>query len=896
MTLILRRNGFLNGLLLIFILILITGCEKSVTEDETNISSNPKVAKIQLQEGYVAEHLYSPVDSTEGSWVAMTFDDKGRLITSDQYGSLFRLEIPPIGSPDSIQPTVEKLDINMGHAQGLLWAFNSLYVMVNNRTPEDLDEMDDEEFKVRSGLYRLRDTDGDDQLDDVQQLMRMNGHGEHGPHSIILAPDGESLYVVAGNHTDVIEMDHYRYPHAWDEDNIFPLILDPRGHANERMAPGSWIAEVDPEGKEWTLHAAGFRNTFDIAFNEAGDLFAYDSDMEWDLGLPWYRPTRICHATSGAEFGWRTGNSKFSPSWPDNLPAVTNLGQGSPTNLMFGTNARFPDRDKKALYAFDWSFGIVYAIHLTPDGATYSAEVEEFLSGLPLPLTDGTIGPDGAMYFMTGGRRIDSDLYRVYHKDYEKFDTEPVGDAVVNEENKLRRQLENYHTEVGQEAVDFAWPHLKSPDRFIRFAARIAIEHQPVSLWSTKVLEEKDPETLIEGAIALARQGNNDQRRAAIDALLEMDFDALDERQQIDFTRAIELNLYRMDGTSATQSSEIASYLNPHYPAGSDELDRQLSKILVAVDAPDMIDKTLTLLENAENTDDISYITSNDLVLRNPQYGLTIGRMLEEMPPGMQVFLAIVLSEKKSGWTPDLWERYFGWFHDAFSYKAGHSYVGFINHARKTALENVPKSQFDHYNEISGDALVSKSGLEVLADIPQPKGPGKRWDLESALEVVENDSTMRDFENGKNMFAAALCSSCHLMAGSGNNIGPDLTQLGTRFSKKDMLEAIIEPNNAISDQYASKVFDLKNGNSVVARLQREDDENYYVIQNPFSPDEIREIPKSEVRRVSLSNVSMMMPGMINRLNGEELKDLIAYLMSGGNQNSPVYDKNNDNAL
>src|SRR5690606_39282226 len=104
MTLILRRNGFLNALLLISILIFITGCEKSVTEDEMNISSNPKVAKIQLQEGYVAEHLYSPIDSTEGSWVAMTFDDKGRLITSDQYGSLFRLEIPPIGSPDSIQP------------------------------------------------------------------------------------------------------------------------------------------------------------------------------------------------------------------------------------------------------------------------------------------------------------------------------------------------------------------------------------------------------------------------------------------------------------------------------------------------------------------------------------------------------------------------------------------------------------------------------------------------------------------------------------------------------------------------------------------------------------------------------------------------------------------------
>ena len=137
-----------------------------------------------------------------------------------------------------------------------------------------------------------------------------------------------------------------------------------------------------------------------------------------------------------------------------------------------------------------------------------------------------------------------------------------------------------------------------------------------------------------------------------------------------------------------------------------------------------------------------------------------------------------------------------------------------------------------------------------------------------------------------------------MMGRSGNNIGPDLTQVGTRFSKKDLLEAIIEPNKAVSDQYASKVFDLKNGNSVVGRLQKEDDDKYYVIQNPFSPDEIREIPKAEVRRVSISKVSMMPPGMINSLNKEELKDLIAYLIAGGNEDSPVYDnnKNDNNAL
>lgn len=113
-----------------------------------------------------------------------------------------------------------------------------------------------------------------------------------------------------------------------------------------------------------------------------------------------------------------------------------------------------------------------------------------------------------------------------------------------------------------------------------------------------------------------------------------------------------------------------------------------------------------------------------------------------------------------------------------------------------------------------------------------------------------------------------------------------------------MLDAIIDPNNSVSDQYAAKVFDLKNGNSVVGRLLKEEDNKYFVVQNPFSPDEVREIPKSDVRRVSISKVSMMPPGMINSLNPEELKDLIAYLIAGGNENNPVYDENkkDDNAL
>ena len=131
----------------------------------------------------------------------------------------------------------------------------------------------------------------------------------------------------------------------------------------------------------------------------------------------------------------------------------------------------------------------------------------------------------------------------------------------------------------------------------------------------------------------------------------------------------------------------------------------------------------------------------------------------------------------KTGWTPELREKYFGWFKEAFGYKGGVSYVGFINKARIAALTSVPEDQLEHYRELSGESLLSKSGND-LAGGPQPEGPGKRWTVEEALPLVEAGLTNRDFEKGKMMYAAGRCSSCHIMRGDGGSIGPDLTQLG----------------------------------------------------------------------------------------------------------------------
>lgn len=885
------------GLALHLLMVVVAACSGTTEADITD-GNDAKTAKLKLPPGFHAEHLYSPFDNGNGSWVSMVFDDQQRLIASDQYGKLYRLELPPIGEKDipakvkveplPFDPPVDKgsndlqQKIVLGYAQGLVWAFNSLYVVVNH--------LGDSLFEKGSGLYRIWDTDGNGRFDAIAQIKSMTGYEEHGPHSIVLAPDKQSFYIIAGNFTGLPkDVDRYRIPRARHRDNLMPDRSNKDGRVQEAAG---WIAKVDSSGAHWELVAAGLRNPFDIAFNEAGEMFTYDSDMEWDIGMPWYRPTRICHVTSGAEFGWRDGNAKFSPAYPDNLPPILNIGQGSPTNLVSAHTSAFPARYRQSLLAFDWSFGIIYAVHLTEQGASYAAEAEEFISGAPLPLTDGVIGPDGALYFLTGGRRLESDLYRVYYKGdpAEELANSPHTAPDPGELIQLRRRLEQLHMPSDADAVNIAWPYLRHPDRFIRYAARTVLEHQPVERWQARVFKERDTRALIEASIALAKSGTPSVRNRLLETLMGQDYSRLSPEVQGYLLRAIELSLLRLGQPDKTLRGRLIGYLDPHYPASSDQLNRGLSKILASLEAPGVVSKTLALLESAKDqpdTADATVARMSDLIFRNPQYGMDLAEVLSNTPPAQQIFYAMVLSGVRTGWTPDLYEKYFRWFYNAYAFKGGRHYIGYINKARTAALEFAPAARAAYYDSIS----LNTASLNAVTDwvkIMSDGGAGRNWKIAEALEMWEEGAGKRDFERGKMAYAASACIACHTMRGEGGAVGPDLTQLGTRFSVRDMLESIIDPNKTISDQYAATTFYLKDGSTVTGRLMNEDDNMYSISQNPFAPDKLRQIPKKEVDQTKLSGVSSMPPGLINSLDPERMKDLLAYLVAGGNKEHPVY--------
>ena len=206
------------------------------------------------------------------------------------------------------------------------------------------------------------------------------------------------------------------YHEYYEGDLIQPRYEDPSGHAQGIRAPGGVVLRTDVDGSSVQLVAGGLRNAYDLAFNQVGDLFVHDSDLEADQGMTWYRSPSLYHVTPGSEFGWRSGWAKWPEHFVDRLPSVLETGRGSPTGAVTYSHFMFPEKYHNALFLADWSTGRILSVRFKQQGSTYSANSEVFLEGTPLNVTDLEVGPDGGLYFATGGRGTRGAIYRVSWK------------------------------------------------------------------------------------------------------------------------------------------------------------------------------------------------------------------------------------------------------------------------------------------------------------------------------------------------------------------------------------------------------------------------------------------------------------------------------------------------
>jgi len=352
------------------------------------------------QRGFKVEEVVTPGQT--GSLVNMAFNEHGDIIASRENGPLLLIrDKNGDGQFESVETYCDKI-VN---CQGIL-------------------PLDGRVFAVGTGpagtaMYRLSDSDGDRRADRVETVLKLTFiMSEHGPHAVVLGPDG-LLYVMIGNHAGIEPKPAATSPfkNYYNTELLTPKYEDPTGHAAGLAAPGGIVVRTDQEGSFVEVFAGGFRNAFDIAVNRGGDMFTYDSDMEYDVGLPWYRPTRVNHITPAAEFGWRSGWTNWPQYYFDSLPALVNIGRGSPTGLEVYNHTRFPEKYHDALFMCDWSTGRVLAVPTRPAAGSYEATSEVFVEGRPLNCSDIAVGPDGWLYICVGGRGTQGSIFRVVTTD-----------------------------------------------------------------------------------------------------------------------------------------------------------------------------------------------------------------------------------------------------------------------------------------------------------------------------------------------------------------------------------------------------------------------------------------------------------------------------------------------
>lgn len=846
---------------------------------EVKSSSATPPEEITVPAGFRVELLRS-AGPREGSWVAMTADPLGRLYISPQnaipesgfgqhsgWGGIWRVTLDGRGQISQW----DKVLVPIGGCMGMCWAFDSLYL--SGQGPEG------------QAIYRCKDTNGDGNVDAWSLFKNVaGGGGEHGAHGMVEGPDGK-LYIIMGNATPPVEgIDPNSPCQHVAEDDLLPRIKDPVATFFDGVkSPYGHVLRTDPDGLKWELWCVGMRNAYDLDFSARGELFTYDSDMEWDVGLPWYRPTRILHLVAGAEFGFREGSAKMPEYYPDTMPAVGPVGLGSPTGVKFGTKSNWPAEWRSAFFAMDWTYGRIFAVKLLGPGEGGNGEtgthgnVSEFVKGRGLPVTDLEFGRDGSMYFTVGGRGTQGGLYRISYVG---------GETSQNSDHKLSSPawaaLGKHFGPPNATALDAAWSQLTLAGASDENAAtgRALLEGQPVEKWRSLVLDATDFSQGNRGFLALARCGSQDDRRAIAEKIVKLrigqpsrEFASIAEAQASEKLGLAELRLWQLilvRGNSPDESlrQQALQRLVPLFPNSSRRMNRELSQLLVFLRHGESVNTVFQLLEAARQDWE--------------KAGHPLPNPLQQGPQEEMIWYARVLCEvPAASFSVAQQETYFRWFDEtAPQLKGGNNFIKFLEVMRQRALAKVPPADRD---------LVEKAHQTALAQLDRqkpsevPNAPDRKFvkvwtlaDLESKLGQVKAG---RRYARGKEIFSSMLCAKCHHMNGEGGSVGPDLTAVGGRFSAKDTLEAILEPNKAISEQYAAQVVETKT-DSVLGLIAAEDGETLTMYADPFGETK-KSLAKAEIVKRERAKISLMPAGLLSSLQEEEILDLLAYLISGG---------------
>ncbi|MEK6237627.1 MAG: c-type cytochrome, partial [Planctomycetales bacterium] len=328
-----------------------------------------------------------------------------------------------------------------------------------------------------------------------------------------------------------------------------------------------------------------------------------------------------------------------------------------------------------------------------------------------------------------------------------------------------------------------------------------------------------------------------------------IDVSSLDATSRLTLARTTQIILNRFGRPDDSAAEKLTAQFDPLFPADSPELNWLLCETLAWLQSPTAAKKAMKLIQEAPTQEE------------QMQYARSI-RML------------------KAGWTPKLREAQFEWFLKAANYRGGASFAKFIQFIRDDAVASLSASEKKSMAELLAKKPVRKSALENLGEIFVGRSKTE-WTLDQLSAAAGVGLKKRDFVKGRRMFAAAGCYACHRFGNQGGMTGPDLTTAGRRYSPRDLLDQVINPSKVINDQFSAVKVLTQAGQVHIGVVVNLNGDSMTLNTDLSDPFQQVKIDRKQIDEMAVSKVSPMPVGLFSPMTKEEILDLIAYLISGG---------------
>lgn len=765
---------------------------------------------------------------------AITFDTQGRLCVG--MGPQYRKPKPETPGDsvwilvdedgDGTADSRKEFAKGFNSIQGLAWNGGDLWV---GNAPD---------------LTLVRDLDGDDEADEYIRIYTDLGNLEHGVHGLNFAPDG-MLYFSKGNSKGLTQLPDRLAPQPFRE--LWGVVTPPGTpdfpppvkftkdsyQRNYHDPSDDWglsggVLRCEADGSGLEIVARGFRNPWDICFDDGFNWLGTDNDQTVGdkIFAPFY----------GANFGW---GHPWSFDWmgDDHLPSAPSSGppfEGSGTGVAYAGLENYPDAYRGVFLINDWLRREVYVYRPRWEGAWMKSADEKFKvlahagGGRSMGSSDGRsfdpvdieIGPDGAIYISSWGRQYgleekdgvqvnEGRIYRIWPKAATPQNRTAVRDPWQDLGSHVpawRTAAQNTIVQQGATAL----PRLKS-----MIGDNAADSQQQLQTWALWTLARIAPQDSLIDELLVSSSQN-----LRIQALRI----AGQDRQPLpDAVR---------DGLGSSDARVRHAAVLAMHEAGERRWNNEMLELAHKESDRIVFYSLWTAMR------DLMTMAERKALLGDARVGVRRAALLSLLEDDL------LTDEEIEAATSDA---------DAVVASLATKRLG-----GKAA------------GVLKGPSLVAKGEATLLTP------PDSPTTTEAALAAMPE----ADAERGRTLFlssAGANCTICHQMEGIGNVHAPGLADIGSRADAKAIISSILEPSDSITEGFAMQVVRTKSGQAYAGILI---EETGRALKLALVNGDTVSVPAQDIAERTSTDISAMPATFPALLTPQQVADITAYLLQG----------------